>query len=292
MDGHVYNMNLQSAEQAHYDLVVEKLKTGDYFEYIAALSGFENIDFQDQDGCSLVHACVNFCNYPALLSTIARNANVDLQNKEKLTPLHLAIWKGFLPIAAALLKAGANPNIVDSEGRVPLYYAVRRNDLQAMRLLLQFKAEPNATNRGASLMATAAHSGYAEAIQMLIDANADPQVGKIPPLIEVLHSGSKTALAVLLENRLSDLVKCFDGNILLWHAANMESSLLPVIAAITKTEIDKMRAMNASNIPRFPPSNLKRLQKNQLVESLALNQALPSIDSVKQAVKRIKTPWK
>lgn len=284
-------MNLRAVEQAHYDLVIEKLKTGDYFEYVAALSGFENINFQDQDGCSLVHACVNFCNYPALLSTITRNANIDLQNKEKLTPLHIAIWKGYLPLAAALLKAGANPNIVDGEGRVPLYYAVRRSDLQAMKLLLSYNAEPNATTRGSSLMATAARNGSAEAIQILIDAHADPQVGNASPLVEVLHSGNKLALSVLLQNRTSDLVKLFNGKTVAWHAATIESSLLPIVAWMTNSEIEKMKAMNAANIPAFPPNDLNRIQKRQLMDSLTLRQVLPSIDSVKKSVKKIKVPW-
>lgn len=36
------------ALQSHYSLLLDKLKTGDYFEYVATLSGFNNIDYQDE----------------------------------------------------------------------------------------------------------------------------------------------------------------------------------------------------------------------------------------------------
>lgn len=282
-------MNSREAQLAHFELLVDKLKTGDYFEYIAALSGFENMDLQNDDGNGLLHECVNLCNYPALLCTINRKANLNLQNRENLTPLHLAIWKGYLPLAAALLKAGADPNIHDNKGRVPLYFAVRRGDLQSLQLLLTFNANPNSRFKDMTMLSVAAKGGYAEAVKMLLDHHADPLEGQ--PLVDVLSSGNRLALAVLLENRTSDLIREFDGKILAWHAATMESSLLPMIAYMTKLEIDKMKMMNAKNIPKFPPAGLSRVQLGELNQGMKLRQTLPSTEPVAKAVKKVKLPW-
>ena len=39
-------MNNNSIQQSHFLLLIEKLKTGDYFEYVSTLSGFNDIDYQ------------------------------------------------------------------------------------------------------------------------------------------------------------------------------------------------------------------------------------------------------
>ena len=50
-------MDHNEIERSHYELLLEKLKTGDYFEYAATLAGYENINFQVyhifQDVCFL-----------------------------------------------------------------------------------------------------------------------------------------------------------------------------------------------------------------------------------------------
>lgn len=282
-------MNSREAQLAHFELLIDKLRTGDYFEYVAALAGFENMDVQNDEGNALLHECVNLCNYPALLCTINRNASLNIQNRDDLTPLHIAIWKGYLPLAAALLKAGADPNLHDNKGRVPLYFAVRRGDLQSLRLLLTFGANPDARYKDMTMLSIAARGGYAEAVKMLLDHRADPLQGQ--PLLDVLVSGNRMALAVLLENRTSDLIREIDGKLLVWHAATKESSLLPVIAHMTKLEIDKMKLMNAKNIPKFPPPGLSRVQMSELQKGLKLRLTLPSIDPVVKAVKKVKLPW-
>lgn len=39
-------MSIDSVQQSHFLLLIDKLKTGDYFEYAATLSGFNNINYQ------------------------------------------------------------------------------------------------------------------------------------------------------------------------------------------------------------------------------------------------------
>ena len=60
--------------------ISQKLQNYDYTGYIEEVSQFKNINFQDKDGNTLLHFCVNFCNLPALLYTMGRKANLDLDN--------------------------------------------------------------------------------------------------------------------------------------------------------------------------------------------------------------------
>ena len=39
-------MNNNLLQQSHFWLLLEKLKTGDYFDYVATLSGCDDIDYQ------------------------------------------------------------------------------------------------------------------------------------------------------------------------------------------------------------------------------------------------------
>ena len=58
--------------------LIEKLKNNDYFAYVFLLKKFININYQGLDGNSLLHACIEFCNYPALLHTLSRKANLEI----------------------------------------------------------------------------------------------------------------------------------------------------------------------------------------------------------------------
>ena len=103
-------------------------------------------------------------------------------------PLVYAIYWSPLPFIGALLEAGADPNIPVDDGFPPLIAALtklravpgsmKRDDVDAiLRLLLAFGADPN--QRGindytALHMAVAGHS--AMAVQMLLDAGADPKL--------------------------------------------------------------------------------------------------------------------
>jgi hypothetical protein len=160
-----------------------------------------------------------------------------------------------------------------------------------MRLLLSYRADPNAIVNEYSLLATAAQHGYLEAILMLLDAGANIGFTVHPPYVEVLNTGNRLALAVLLENRTDDLLREFDGHLLIWHAAVAASSLLPVVASETRREIEKLRASGVSEPPCFPPERLSRQEKNHLTDSLNLDQVLDSTAPVKRAVRRIKTLW-
>ena len=175
--------------------------------------------------------------------------------------------------------------------RVPLYYAVRRSDLNAVRLLLEYQSDPDETVGDLPMISIAANSGYSEVVLMLIEAGANLYPITNPPLLHVLNSGSKLCFSVLIEKREQDLLKPIDGELLVYHAAKTESSLLPLIAKLTKHEIEKLQEINCEDIPIFPPKRLNTQQKKELELSLSFDDSLLSTDKVYRMIKDVKRIW-
>jgi len=84
------------------------------------------------------------------------------------TPLHWAVRANDLDSAQRLLRAGANPDAANRYGVTPLSLAAENASAPMMQVLLQAGAHPT----GAILM-TAARTGNAETVRMLIARGAD-----------------------------------------------------------------------------------------------------------------------
>lgn len=278
---------------ARFESLRQDIINGDPFDFIDHLNGFHELNYQDEKtGNSLLHECINYCNYPALNELISRKANVDIKNKQDLSPLHIAIWKGYLHLAAPLLKAGANQDAQDKGGRVPLYFAVERGDVRSMRLLLDFHADPNVVVNGKSLLAIAARKGYAEAIKLLLDAGALFQRGQVHPLIEVLVSGSRESFAILVSTREPELPYLIINQVpFIVHAIKAKTMLLPVIAKIVQNETKEAIERGDTKVTPFPPPGLTSSEKARLEKALKVDDSIIPIDTVNDKVKKLKSPW-
>lgn len=276
-----------------FEELKKDIVNGDPFDFIDHLNGFREINFQDPEtGNSLLHECINACNYPALIELLSRRADVNILNKQDLAPLHIAIWKGYLHLAAPLLKAGANQDVQDKGGRVPLYFAVERGDVRSMRLLLDHRADPNVVVRGLSLLAIAARKGYAEAIKLLLDAGALFNRGQSHPLIEVLVSGSRESFAILVHEREHELPYLIINHTpFIVHAIKQKTMLLPVIAKIIEQYTKEARENGDKQVTPFPPPNLTSAEKARLEKALRVEDSIIPIDTVNEKVKRLKSPW-
>ena len=266
---------------------------GDPFDFIDHLNGFHELDYKDETtGNTLLHECVNYCNYPALTELISRRADVNALNKQNLAPLHIAIWKGYLHLAAPLLKAGANQDVEDNGGRVPLYFAVQRGDVRSMRLLLDFHADPNVVVGGKSLLAIASRMGYAEAIKLLLDAGALFNRGNTHPLIEVLISGSRESFAILVHEREHELpYLMINKQPFIVHAIKAKTMLLPVIAKIVEQYTKEAIDNGDKEVTPFPPPGLTSHEKARLEKALRVEDSIIPIDTVYDKVKKLKSPW-
>lgn len=280
-----------------YTRLLQDIQTNDAFTFIDHLDGYFNLDTVGENGYSLLHECVNYCNYPALIELISRGANVNVQNERNLTPLHIAIWKGYLHLAAPLLKAGANADAADIDGRVPLYFAVERGDVRSMRLLIDFHADPNVVVGKKSLLAIASRKGYAESIKILLDAGAIFNRGTSHPLIEVLVSGNREAFGILIHGREHEIPYLHlpyenEKNVpYIIIAIKVKTMLLPLIAALVKQYTEEAKESGDNAVTPFPPPNITGPEKRRLQKALEVHDSMVPIDYVNDKVKRLKSPW-
>lgn len=172
-----------------------------------------------------------------------------------------------------------------------------------MRLLLDFGANPdsiviangpleNPRLRERSLLAIAAYHGFADVAKLLLQFGANLNPRGMPPLIAALNNENREILAVLLEKNPSDVLKRFYDQEFIYHAIEQESNLLPVVVTLVKQEIQKMKDSGAENVPKFPPSKLKRKQKQTLQRAMELNDTIITTEFIDNIVNDIKCPWK
>ncbi|RYG68883.1 hypothetical protein EON80_10800 [bacterium] len=126
---------------------------------------------------------------------LEKGARVDARGERGETALLSATTFGDYQTVAALLKAGANPNLADREGATPLLYAcmgLSPDSLKIARALLEKGANPNLGPQRGSPLASAARSGAAELVQLLLQKGADPRKGgEEAPLQAVLKQGNR-----------------------------------------------------------------------------------------------------
>src|SRR5256885_8150896 len=113
-------------------------------------------------------------------SLLRRGVPVNGADKNGTTPLYKAAVQGETEIVRVLLEAGADPNL-ESGGQdegTPLCAAASWGRTEVVRLLLQHGADPNAVEtkqRGPmTALAWAQHGGYAEGVDLLVEAGAHP----------------------------------------------------------------------------------------------------------------------
>ena len=98
--------------------------------------------------------------------------NVNVLNANGESPLMLAAIKGDLDMVAALIKKDAD---VNKTGWTPLHYAASKGHLAIMNLLLENHAYIDAESpNGTTPLMMAAQYGTGPAVQLLLDAGADP----------------------------------------------------------------------------------------------------------------------
>jgi ankyrin repeat protein len=98
----------------------------------------------------------------------------NIQDSRSRTPLHVAAYMRQHAAARALLRHGANPNALEIDRYDIVTIAAVANDIEMLKIALEGGASAkNITSRydGTALIA-AAHLGHAEAVKILIAANA------------------------------------------------------------------------------------------------------------------------
>jgi ankyrin repeat protein len=97
---------------------------------------------------------------------------VETRSREDESPLMLAALKGLTDVCQQLVIQGAD---VNKPGWTPLHYAATHGHMAAMRLLIDNYAYIDAASpNGSTPIMMAAHYGTPLAVQLLLEAGADP----------------------------------------------------------------------------------------------------------------------
>lgn len=134
-----------------------------------------------------LHVAAANDNVKAATILIEHGAEIDARDTANNdTALMYGIRDGKLNITEYLLRQGADPNLTDKNGLAPLHIATARNDVELVRCLLGNGTAVNArtAGHGRTALLIAAMSGFAEMVETLLKAGANPSlpdnVGKLP----------------------------------------------------------------------------------------------------------------
>ncbi|XP_026425973.1 ankyrin-2-like isoform X1 [Papaver somniferum] len=144
---------------------------------------------------------VDVCRY--LLEEL--NLDIDVKDNHGVTPLSYGAVKGQLNTVEYLLEKGANPdgsNDPNSTANTPLHYAVLGGDRKIQTLLLSNGIRINVATRSGTALSYAAVLGQVDAVKVLLDHHADPNVemlGVVTPVNSTIINNSLQIMDLLLQ---------------------------------------------------------------------------------------------
>ncbi|KAI3962419.1 hypothetical protein MKW98_010970 [Papaver atlanticum] len=144
---------------------------------------------------------VNVCRY--LLEEL--NLYIDVKDNHGATPLSYGAVRGQLNTVEYLLEEGANPdgsNDPNSTANTPLHYAVLGGDRKIQTLLLSKGIRINVATRSGTALSYAALLGQVDAVRVLLDHHADPNVelfGMVTPVNSTIINNSLQIMDLLLQ---------------------------------------------------------------------------------------------
>lgn len=124
----------------------------------------------DPDGTTPLHWAVRANDVDTVQRLLRSGANPDAANRYGVTPLSLAATNGSAALIQALLQAGAHPT-----GSI-LMTAARTGNAEVIRMLIARGADANAreSSLGETALMWAAAENHPEAVRALIEHGADP----------------------------------------------------------------------------------------------------------------------
>ena len=132
-------------------------------------------------------------------------------------------WRGYLKLVVLLLERGANPDLPDSRGVTPLMAAACGGHVEVLRQLIEhgatlnpllpvLSADGDEHNIQSTALIWAAEHGQLEAVTLLLDRGADPNladVESLTPLMAAARSDELEVLQLLIESGASlDIEDC------------------------------------------------------------------------------------
>ena len=146
------------------------------------LESTANPNIASTKGNTSLHGAVDGgCSKKIIKAIIKHGADVNATNKNSVTALMKACEKGNIDAINQLLNAKADPNIADTDGKTSIHYAVSGGcNKEALQAIINHGADVNATNKNSvTALMRACEKGYIDAINVLLNAGADPNIADI-----------------------------------------------------------------------------------------------------------------
>ena len=183
-----------------------------------------------KDETCIHHAIVEGCSKETLQAIINHGADVNSTNKNNVTSLMTACENGNIDAIDVLLNAGANPNIADTESVTCIHHAVNGGcNKEILQAIINLVADINASNMdGETALLIACKKGNIDAIDILLNAGADPNIADSVGVTCIQHvvfeACSKETLQAIINhgadvnstnknNVTSLMTACENGNI-------------------------------------------------------------------------------
>ncbi|KAH7864744.1 hypothetical protein Vadar_033323 [Vaccinium darrowii] len=128
--------------------------------------------------------------------------DVNMKDRKGETPLNYATLGQQNQTVAWLMANGANPNLANEKGFCGLHYAAEKGLKDLMRLLISKGAEIEAESHAGTPLQCAAAHGRKEAVKMLLDRKANPNMvchQTFTPLVNSILAGSFECASLLIK---------------------------------------------------------------------------------------------
>ena len=171
-----------------------------------------NINVQDDYGLTaLMHAAIGNVDCTKIL--IDAGANLEL----------IDIWKNNALIrslmvdlsldstcALLLIRAGCPLNEVNDSGDTALFIAVRDDNINVIKELIERGANVNQCVNNRTALWYAANNSFHDSVKVLLDAEADPNIGE-PPLVQAARYSSVDCVKMILNSGAN--INCVDPHL-------------------------------------------------------------------------------
>ena len=157
---------------------------------------FLSLDYESFNICSAVSTDWN--NLLSSESFLKLKKDVFREDIEK--ELDKALCEGFTPKIIKLVSSGmVNLTYEHEDLGTLLHVAADKGDTRMIQYLIEKGAEINAINKiGSTALCNAAEEGHIDAVKMLLDKGACPNMGEITPMHEAAKQGHVEVLHLLL----------------------------------------------------------------------------------------------
>ena len=194
--------------------LAKAVDTGDVQAVRALIKSGTDVNAKSGDGSTPLLWAAHTSNLDIARALVAARANVDAPNDFGVTPLLEASRNGDAAMVELLLRAGADPKKAHPEGETPLLSASRAGSGATVRLLLARGADVNAAEKfqQTTPLMWAAAEGHMEVVDLLLEANANPNLQGHVTSLTVRHNadhptGGFTALMFAARNGNDAMVR-------------------------------------------------------------------------------------